>query len=73
MSFEIQDQNICLHYSRYGICKFGPACKYDHPVQPTSTISGVENQPPYINSAATAEGAGMNRRSRSETTIQQLV
>ncbi|XP_023772850.1 zinc finger CCCH domain-containing protein 43 isoform X1 [Lactuca sativa] len=24
------DQNMCTHYSRYGICKYGPACKYDH-------------------------------------------
>lgn len=28
----IQGQNICSHYNRYGICKFGPACKFDHPV-----------------------------------------
>lgn len=32
---EIQDQNICTHYSRYGICKFGPACRFDHSVQPS--------------------------------------
>ncbi|PON45650.1 Zinc finger, CCCH-type [Parasponia andersonii] len=67
------DQNVCSHYSRYGICKFGPACKYDHPAQPTSSLSGVENQPRYGNSVATAEGAGLTRRSRSETTILQLV
>lgn len=26
-----QDQSICSFYSRYGICKYGPACKFDHP------------------------------------------
>lgn len=31
-SYVIQDQTICVFYSRYGICKFGPACKYDHPM-----------------------------------------
>ncbi|KAK4479932.1 hypothetical protein RD792_012984 [Penstemon davidsonii] len=25
------DQPICTNYHRYGICKYGPACKYDHP------------------------------------------
>uniref|UniRef100_A0A803P8P1 C3H1-type domain-containing protein n=1 Tax=Cannabis sativa TaxID=3483 RepID=A0A803P8P1_CANSA len=63
------DQNICTYYSRYGICKFGPACKYDHPVQQTPTMSSVENQPPLYSNLA-GEGA---RRSRNETTIQQLV
>ncbi|XP_057488777.1 zinc finger CCCH domain-containing protein 67-like isoform X2 [Actinidia eriantha] len=26
-----QDQNICSNYTRYGICKFGPSCKFNHP------------------------------------------
>lgn len=24
---------MCDFYSRYGICKFGPNCKYDHPIR----------------------------------------
>lgn len=23
---------MCDFYSRYGICKFGPNCKFDHPM-----------------------------------------
>lgn len=23
---------MCIFYSRYGICKFGPSCKFDHPM-----------------------------------------
>ncbi|KAM7272172.1 hypothetical protein ACFE04_026835 [Oxalis oulophora] len=23
---------LCIFYSRYGICKFGPSCKFDHPM-----------------------------------------
>lgn len=23
---------MCSFYSLYGICKYGPACKYDHPL-----------------------------------------
>ncbi|KAJ0436339.1 putative transcription factor C3H family [Helianthus annuus] len=26
------DQNICTYFSRHGTCKYGAACKYDHPV-----------------------------------------
>ncbi|KAL7592205.1 hypothetical protein Lser_V15G34789 [Lactuca serriola] len=25
-------QPVCSYYSLYGICKYGPGCKYDHPV-----------------------------------------
>nr|GMC52077.1 zinc finger CCCH domain-containing protein ZFN-like isoform X1 [Ipomoea batatas]GMC54782.1 zinc finger CCCH domain-containing protein ZFN-like isoform X1 [Ipomoea batatas] len=25
-------EQICIFYSRYGICKFGPSCKFDHPM-----------------------------------------
>ncbi|KAM3233492.1 hypothetical protein P3L10_018851 [Capsicum annuum] len=23
---------ICCHYSQVGVCKFGPSCKFDHPL-----------------------------------------
>lgn len=65
---EFQDQNICAHYSRYGICKYGPACKYDHsPLAPNLTVSGGENQPMYGGLSLGMEGPGMARSgSRSE-------
>ncbi|KAL9314039.1 hypothetical protein ACSQ67_019491 [Phaseolus vulgaris] len=54
------DQNVCTYYSRYGICKFGPACKFDHP--PPSTISGLDQQSSYTNSASVdvAENGGVS-------------
>lgn len=27
-----QDAPACTHYAQRGICKFGPACKFDHPM-----------------------------------------
>ncbi|KAK6911225.1 Zinc finger, CCCH-type [Dillenia turbinata] len=27
-----QGEPLCIFYSRYGICKFGPNCKFDHPM-----------------------------------------
>lgn len=26
------DKEVCAFYDRYGVCKHGPACKFDHPV-----------------------------------------
>ncbi|KAL0905186.1 hypothetical protein M5K25_027373 [Dendrobium thyrsiflorum] len=26
------DHPVCIYYSRFGICKYGPACKFDHPM-----------------------------------------
>ncbi|KAJ7945766.1 Zinc finger CCCH domain-containing protein [Quillaja saponaria] len=64
------DQNVCTHYSRYGICKFGPACKFDHPIHPTSTtMSGLNHQSSYTNSA---EGAGMAGSGNDATTQQSV-
>lgn len=28
----VQGEPLCIFYSRYGICKFGPSCKFDHPM-----------------------------------------
>ena len=59
MYYEIQDQNVCTYYRRYGICKFGPACKFDHPAP--STMAGHDQQSTYINSAGVdvAENGGV--------------
>lgn len=29
-----QGEQLCVFYSRYGICKYGPNCKFDHPMGP---------------------------------------
>ncbi|KAI5428446.1 hypothetical protein KIW84_033436 [Lathyrus oleraceus] len=31
-SLFVQGEPLCVFYSRYGICKFGPSCKFDHPM-----------------------------------------
>lgn len=28
----LQGQAVCSYYSMYGLCKYGPTCKFDHPV-----------------------------------------
>ncbi|KAL5717865.1 hypothetical protein ACHQM5_010822 [Ranunculus cassubicifolius] len=35
------DQIICTHFSRFGICKYGAACKYDHTPNPNSAAHPV--------------------------------
>lgn len=68
--FEIQDQNICAHYSRYGICKFGPACKFDHPLHPASSpMTGVDQHLPYGHSVTTDKAVVPG--SGSEATLRQ--
>ncbi|XP_068309258.1 zinc finger CCCH domain-containing protein ZFN-like [Pyrus communis] len=66
-----KDQNICTHYSRYGICKFGPACKFDHPLHiSSSTTSGPDHRLPFSDSATT-NGAGMaGSRNGTDVTSQ---
>lgn len=27
----MQGQAVCSYYSMYGLCKYGPTCKFDHP------------------------------------------
>lgn len=59
---KIQDQNICTHYSRYGICKFGPACRFDHSVQPPYTTGSSQAvvEPPQVGGANGNESDGWN-------------
>lgn len=28
----MQGQAVCSYYSLYGLCKYGPTCKFDHPL-----------------------------------------
>jgi hypothetical protein len=30
--FDNQGAALCTHFAQRGICKFGPACKFDHPI-----------------------------------------
>ena len=32
VSFNLQGAQPCLYYSQHGFCKFGPGCKFDHPL-----------------------------------------
>ena len=57
-----QGEPLCIFYSRYGICKFGPNCKFDHPMgifaynlspTPTDAPSGVRR---YLGSSSTSAG-----------------
>ncbi|KAL7222656.1 hypothetical protein ACSBR1_024366 [Camellia fascicularis] len=70
-----QDQNICSHYNRYGICKFGPACKFDHPVNcgplDSSALSGPDKPSPSGNSATTYGARMVGGDNGSEALIQQ--
>eukprot|EP00850_Spirogloea_muscicola_P006260 SM000029S10555 [mRNA] locus=s29:952187:953016:+ [translate_table: standard] len=49
-----QGSPTCTFYSRFGICKYGPTCRYDHPMHispapgppvapPTATVMGVHS------------------------------
>ncbi|PRQ17116.1 putative transcription factor C3H family [Rosa chinensis] len=65
------DQNICTHYSRYGIRKFGPACKFDHPSHLTSsTTSDLDHQLPFSDLANTKEAGIARCRSGTDDIIQ---
>lgn len=43
----MQGQPICSYYMLYGICKYGPGCKYDHPlmVYTYNYITGLTSVP----------------------------
>ncbi|KAE8655879.1 putative RPM1-interacting protein 4 family protein [Hibiscus syriacus] len=47
------DQIISSNYGRYDICKFGPACKFDHSMQaaPPTTDSELDQPPSFDHSA----------------------
>lgn len=32
MALQMQGLPVCSYYSFYGLCKYGPTCKYDHPL-----------------------------------------
>jgi len=52
-----QGESVCSYYNRYGICKYGPACKYDHPVNyafaAPLALSAVNQSPVLGNSVVT--------------------
>ena len=72
--FQIQDQNICSHYSRYGICKFGPSCKFDHSIQPASSIGSSDDQNTAFGNSVTQEAARMAESGNgSDISVEQPV
>ncbi|TKY73600.1 Zinc finger CCCH domain-containing protein 43 [Spatholobus suberectus] len=44
------DKSVCLQYSRSGLCRFGRACRFDHP--PLSTMARLYQQSANTNSAS---------------------
>ncbi|KAK4568875.1 hypothetical protein RGQ29_004337 [Quercus rubra] len=71
-----QEQDICAHYGLYGICKFGPACKFDHPIDPPSSpMTGVDQHSSYGISVTTENAgvAGSGSGSGIDATLQQPV
>ncbi|KAK7861121.1 metal tolerance protein c4, partial [Quercus suber] len=68
------EQNICSHYGLYGICKFGPACKFDHPIDPPSSpMTGVDQLSSYGISVTTENAEVAGSGSGSDATPQQPV
>lgn len=68
--FKPQDKNICSFYSRYGICKFGPACKFNHPDQPNFVL---DHELPYGDSAMMDGHGTTGSGHRSDSSIEQLL
>ena len=52
-----QGAALCTHYAQRGICKFGPACKFDHPIAPltyspsASSLTDVPVAPYFVGSS----------------------
>ncbi|KAI4326756.1 hypothetical protein MLD38_032035 [Melastoma candidum] len=69
------DQNICSYYSRYGICKFGPACKFDHPINLGSAQIGGREQLPSAGESMGGDGSrkGVVRNGEEDGGIEQPV
>lgn len=44
--FYIQGQAVCSHYNLYGLCKYGPTCRFDHPVTGYSSYNYCLSLPP---------------------------
>lgn len=43
----MQGQPVCEYYTLYGLCKYGPSCKFDHPME---GYSSTLPSPPIIHS-----------------------
>lgn len=56
----MQDQPICTYYHRYGICKYGPACRYDHPLNPGMFPPPFDHKP--FGDFRNVDGAGKFRQ-----------
>lgn len=41
MALQMQGQPVCSYYSFYGLCKYGPTCKFDHPLTGYSYNNGL--------------------------------
>lgn len=46
--FFLQGQAVCTNYIMYGLCKFGPTCRFDHPFVGYSYNYGLSLHPPSV-------------------------
>ena len=54
---------MCVFYSRYGICKFGPSCKFNHPME----VFAYDNTASETGEVVETSGGHSRRVSVSET------
>ncbi|OIV95782.1 hypothetical protein TanjilG_20236 [Lupinus angustifolius] len=57
--FDIQGAPPCTHYAQRGVCKFGPACKFDHPIASLSyspSASSLADMPVALYPVASSIG-----------------
>ncbi|KAL9263490.1 Zinc finger CCCH domain-containing protein [Drosera capensis] len=63
---------LCIFYSRYGICKFGPNCKFDHPMgviayNLSPAASDASNVHRYLGSSSASGGLTLSSEELVDT------
>lgn len=77
-----QGAPLCTHYSQNGVCKFGPSCKFDHPMGTLSyspSASSLTDMPvapypvgSYIGTLAPSSSSSEIRQERTSTTMPSM-
>lgn len=66
----MQGQAVCSYYRIYGMCKFGPTCKFDHPVLTIPQNYGLTS--PAMNVLDTPLTRGLSNVQPPETSPSKL-
>jgi len=66
----LQGQAVCSYYRIYGMCKFGPTCKFDHPVLTIPQNYGLTS--PAMNVLDTPLTRGLSNVQPPETSPSKL-